>query len=236
VVGSNFRKRSGAETKSLDPPTPTPRTGKNVDFKKSDPTHTPLNCSPSWHLWRRGLSLAIYNRIGQLTYVRGGDRNPFFAKITTLQKYFGAKYESTRRAFHFLVANGWLEPVPNESGTYTYVEHEVWSFKYEGKCMVADVLQPWHGTADPFIGQIWAAAGGKFRCKPHWILGAKKYAPEAVVLDLFRKELAAAKERKARGDWQHTSPGQCFYKVTQHLKAEFKSNGQKKVVENTASK
>ena len=179
------------------------------------------------------MSLALYNRIGQLTYAgKDEPRNPFFGKISTLGKYFGSQYESTRRAFHFLVANGWLTPVPNEKDKYIYVEHEMWSFTNQDKCMVAEVLQPWHGTADPFIGQLWAAAGGKFRGKAHWLLGVKKYASEAVVLDLFRKELAAAKERKARGDWQCTKPEQCFYKVAQHLKAEHN----RRPVENTVSK
>jgi hypothetical protein len=192
-----------------------------TDFKKSYPQHTPLNCSPAFHLWRHGLSLAIYFRIGQLTYVKGAERNMFFGKISTLAKYFGSNPESTRRAFHFLVANGWLVPVPNEPGKYAYVEHDVWAFTHEGRCMVAELLQPWHGTADPFVGQIWAAAGGKFHGKIHWFLGVRKYASEEVILDLFRKELAAAKARKAQGDWRFTKPEQCFYKVHQYLKTEF---------------
>lgn len=193
-----------------------------TDFKKSNPQHTPLNCSPAFHLWRHGLSLAIYIRIGQLTYAGSAERNVFFGRISTLAKYFDATYEATRRAFKLLVANGWLAPVPNEPAKYVYVDHDAWAFTHEGRCMVAELLQPWHGTADPFIGQIWAAAGGKFRGQPHWFIGVRKYATEEVVLELFRKELAAAKERKARGDWQCTNPEQCFYKVSQHLKAEFK--------------
>lgn len=192
-----------------------------TDFKKSNPQHTPLNCSPAFHLWRHGLSLAIYIRIGQLTYVKGAERNPFFGKVSTLAKYFGSTYEATRRAFRLLIANGWLEPVPNEPGKYTYVEHDVWAFTHPEACMVAELLQPWHGTADPFVGQIWAAAGGQFRGKIHWFIGIRKYASEQVVLDLFRKELAAAKERKARGDWNQTNPSQVFYKVHEYLKTEF---------------
>ena len=196
-----------------------------TDFKKSNPQHTPLNCSPAFHLWRHGLSLAIYIRIGQLTYAGHNERNAFFGKISTLAKYFDATYEATRRAFKLLVANGWLTPVPNEPTKYFYVEHDAWVSTHSGACMVAELLQPWHGTADPFVGQIWAAAGGKFRGKIHWFLGAKKWAPEEVILDLFRKELAAAKVRKANGDWRSTKPEQCFYKVTEYLKGEYKKRG-----------
>lgn len=160
------------------------------------------------------------HRIGQITYVKGGPRNEFFGRITSLAKYFGATYEATRRNFHLLVSNGWLTIVPDKQGYFNYVHHDDWAQGTDRKCMVAPILTPWQGTADPFVGQLWAAAGGRFRGKAHWILGVRKYATDDLILDLFRTQLAAAKEKRKRGEYRDTGPGQCSYQVAQFLKEQ----------------
>jgi hypothetical protein len=167
-------------------------------------------------LWSHGLSLAIYDRIGILT---NGGQTEFFATRQTLSKYFGSSYEATRRAFLVLVNNGWLTPVPNEEGHFTFIKHDVWAFTTDYVKCVEQQLNPWHAEADPFIGRLFAVAGGKFRAKPHWLLGIRKYGySDDEVLKLFTTEIAAAKAKRDRGAYGMTSPSQCFYRVHNYLK------------------
>jgi len=189
------------------------------DFKKSFPKHNPMNCCTAWHLWRHGLALAIYTRAGQLT---ANGKTEFFARRQTLAKYFGANYEATRRAFLLLVNNGWLEHGSDETH-FKYMTHDDWAFLHEGKCVVQDV-NPWHGEADPFIKRLFGVAGGRFRAKPHWLLGVRKYGyTDEEIVALFRTELTTAAERKKRGNHSHTAAGQCFYRLSCFLKANSKA-------------
>jgi hypothetical protein len=216
TAGSNFRKGTpGPETESLNSPTSTDQDNMS-DFKKSPPKHNPVNCCATWHLWRQGLALAIYQRAGALT---NGGKTDFFAKRETIAKYFGANYEATRRAFLVLINNGWLEVLPDDPKNLKWIDHEQWAFKTNWeKCIVQD-LNPWHGEADPFIGRLFAVAGGRFRTKPHWILGVRQHGwTDEEILELFRKEIAAANEKRGRREYHMTGKHECFYRVAQHVK------------------
>ncbi len=187
------------------------------DFKQSNPKHQPFKCSPAWHLWRHGLALAIYLRAGTIT---NGGKTEFFAKVETLKNYFGSSYEAARRARCLLVSNGWLSPVPNDEGYFYFVTHDAWAILFPNKCCERDLL-PWSGDADPFIGKLWAAAGGRFRAKPHFLLGVRKYGTEEEILAVFNEELEAAKVKRMSGDKYLTAPSQCFYRVYMKLKEKF---------------
>src|SRR6266403_975161 len=155
-----------------------------ADFQKSPPKHNSLNCDACWHLWRQGLAFAIYNRAGALT---NGGRTPLFATVQTLTDYFGSKYEPTRRARLVLINNGWLKPIPNDPKNLTFVTHDAWAFETSYSKCVERTLNPWHGEADPFIGRVFATAGGRFRSKPHWILGVRQHGySDDEVLEFFR--------------------------------------------------
>jgi hypothetical protein len=186
-----------------------------MDFQKAPPKHNSMNCCTAWHLWRQGLALAIYNRAGTLT---NGGKTEFFPNIKTLSKYFGSNYESTRRARLVLINNGWLTHGTDERH-FNFIAHDTWAFTTNWEKCVEQDLNPWHGEADPFIGRVFAIAGGRFRAKPHWILGVRKYGySDDEILELFRKELEAAACKRAKGEHSMTGNHQCFYRVSQHLR------------------
>lgn len=184
------------------------------DFKKAPPKQNPFLCNTEWHLWTQPLALAIYNLAGRVT--NSGEK-PFFAKRQTVALHFGSHRNTTSKAFKTLINNGWFEHTDKEDH-FKYVLHSAWAFTHPDHCVIRE-LQHWSEEADPFIGKLWAVAGGRFRAKPHWILGVRKYArSDEEVLTLFKEELARAAERRAKGSYEETSPAQCFYRVSRHLK------------------
>ena len=153
-------------------------------WKTSPPKPNRSNCRAERHLWTYGLSLAIYTRIGSLTY---GGKNLFYGKIKNLASYFGANEESTRRAFNRLINGGWLERT-SERNKFKYVEHDDRAFLKED-CRDLPDLPSWELEADPFVGKIHAAFGGEIRVKPNWIGAARQHATEEEFLADCRIEV-----------------------------------------------
>ena len=175
------------------------------DFKKSPPKSNRPRCSPERHLWRYGLSLAIYERVGELT---SGGTNDITIKPKTLSKYFDANLESTRRAFKRLVNAGWFQPLPRK-GNYKYVPHDDRALAKKDCAELPD-LPLWSIEADPFVGKIHAASGGNLRLMPNWLGAARENCTEEEFLDALRKEFANCK---------HGSPAHKFWNVVRHFRA-----------------
>jgi hypothetical protein len=174
-------------------------------WKKSPPKHNSFKCNAERHLWRYGLSLAIYNLAGRVTE---GGKNPFFAKVPKLRLYFKSNEESTRRAFKRLVNAGWLEPLP-EKGHYTYVDHDTRAFATNEDCVERKDLPHWSQDADPFAGKIFAVSGGTIRVQPHWLAAARKNCSEQEFLDALRREFETGSG----------SPGTRFWNVVRQFRA-----------------
>ena len=182
-------------------------------WKPAFPEHKPFKCCTAWHLRNSGLYLAVHVFIGGLT---AGGENPFFSSISRVSAFFESDYETTRRVFKNLTKMGWLR-YDHDGRKYWYVSHDAWMAANPGKCQERFLLQ-WQVEADPFVGQLYAAAGGKFYVREGWVIGLRKLAGDAEFLDLFRKELASAKSRKSNGDWRKTSPKECFWVVYKYFK------------------
>jgi len=162
------------------------------DFKKSPPKSNRPKCSPERHLWRYGLSLAIYERVAELT---NGGENEITIRPKTLSKYFGSNKESTRRAFKRLVSGGWFEPLPTK-GHYKFVPHAARALSKKDCAELPD-LPLWSIGADPFVGEIHAASGAKLRVMPNWLGAARENCTEQEFLDALRKEFANGKSAGA---------------------------------------
>jgi hypothetical protein len=70
---------------------------------------------------------------------------------------------------------------------------------------------------DPFVGKLFAIANGKLRVKDYVVVGLKKLASDAEILDLFAKQRAHDIARRKAGDGLNTSPNNSLYTVGQLL-------------------
>jgi hypothetical protein len=180
-------------------------------WQKSNPKHKAFNCSYAWHYRKSGLYLAIYYMIGGVT---SGGKTPFFSTIENVAKYFDANYETVRRIIHQLVKEGWLKEKPDG---WWWVGHKDWVKTHPNKCCVRAELV-WESEADPFVGKLYAIAGGKLKLYRNNIAGIKALAEEDEILELYRREIDAASESRARGVYEGTSPKACFWAVYNLLK------------------
>jgi hypothetical protein len=178
------------------------------NFTKSPTKSNRPKCSPERHLWRYGLSLAIYERVGELT---NGGENEITIKRKTLSEYFGSNQESTRRAFNRLVNGGWFQPLP-EKGHYKFVPHDARALSKKD-CKELPDLPFWSIGADPFVGKIHAASGGKIRVMPNWLGAARQNCSEEEFLEALRQECANGKP----GGAAHK-----FWTVVRHFRAKKK--------------
>lgn len=187
-------------------------------WKRANPKHQPLKCCAEFHLWERGLVLAIYSKAGALTI--GGDASrTFFANATTLSKFFGCHNNSATNAIKYLTKHGWFKPTAKKRH-FIWVSHEEWAKTPRGQQCVERDLMPYQEEADPFISQLWAIAKGKLRLAgPHIIVGLKKLGTEERILEMFANEMMWAEHRKKNGDHENTRPDQCLYVVKQKLMA-----------------
>jgi hypothetical protein len=165
-------------------------------WKKSQPKPNSYKCDHYLHLWRYGLSLAIYDLVGTIT---NGGQTEFYGKISNLSRYFDSNAEATRRAFRRLVNDGWLEAT-TQKGYYNFVKHDTRAFS-KSDCAEREVAH-WSADADPFVGKLHAAASGKLRVQPHWIAAARKVADDQEFLHAFKENLTKKSASAGTAFWQ----------------------------------
>jgi hypothetical protein len=187
-------------------------------WKPAFPEHKPFKCCAAWHLRKPALFFAVYEFIGGLT---AGGQNPFFSSIRRVAVFFDTDYESTRRVFKNLTKMGWLK-YDRDGRKYWYIPHDGddgWAKANPGKCNERQLLD-FQVDTDPFVGHLYAAAGGKFLVRQGYIDGLRKFTSDTEFLELFRKEIAAMKVKRSAGDYFNTAPKHCFWRVFEYLKAE----------------
>jgi hypothetical protein len=180
-------------------------------WTKPFPKNKPFKCGAYWHFKNSGLFLAIYDLIGAVSQ---GGKTPFYASIKSVSKYFDADYETCRRIFAVMRRDGWLDLRIDRH--HYYVPHDIRAEKYPSECCKRELLD-WQVDTDPFVGQLHALSGGKLRVFENQVVGFRKIATEEEFLEAFRKELAAAEERRKNGSWDGTSPKSCLWKVATHF-------------------
>src|SRR5208282_4842487 len=117
-------------------------------------TQKGLQCCSERHLLRSALAMAIYSKIGAITY-GGRDGGKYFGTLETLADLFGCAPNSVWRAIKWLVKAGFLERIETTDGSeyqlravcfqskeYRYVSHEEWAGKHPGQCYQA-LAVPW---------------------------------------------------------------------------------------------
>lgn len=187
-------------------------------WEQAPPQSKSFECSVAWHLRDSGLMLAIYVKLGELT---NGGKSHYFTSVRKLAIYFFGKesrgsYQSVLRAFRNLTKMGWLE---RDKDGYRYVPHWLWAERNKGKCCGRGTLLPWQESPDEFVGKIWKASGGKLRVHAGMVAAARKYCTEEQFLHDFQHEMdSATANRVPGGDWQGTSPKQCFWRVVKFFK------------------
>lgn len=176
-------------------------------WKKAFPKHKAFHCNAYWHFVNSGLWLAIYNLIGAVT--DSGER-PFVSSKKTVARYFNKDYETVRRVFRKMEKAGWLER--RGDGELYYVDHATWAERHPDQCYKRAVLV-WENETDPFVGKLWAVAGGKLHLYPGHVVAARRVANDEEFIEAFQKEFMAAQERKAAGQYDGTGAKACFFRV-----------------------
>jgi hypothetical protein len=189
-------------------------TGSVLDFQKAPPKHNGLLCSAAWHLRKSGLYLATYGLIGAVT--KGG-KEPFFASIRQVSKYFDSDYETQRRVFAGMRRLGWL--ALDNDGNHLYVSHATWADRHPGQCRVREALN-WDFAADPLVSELYAISGGKLRVFENQMVGARKLASDDEIAATFRRQWAEAAACKERGEVRTISPKKVLFLMFQALRKE----------------
>ncbi len=158
------------------------------DFRESLPRPNPFKCCAAKHLWRHGLALAIYDKIGEIT--NGGERR-YHTDTARMAVLFGASKAYVRRMFAALNRAGFLVVLKPADLDYRdggkllykkeraiklrkYIRHDDWAKTHPGKCVVVDEqLMPWSANADPLWGQIYSAVDGKLRANEGLVKAAR---------------------------------------------------------------
>ncbi len=126
-------------------------------------------------------------------------------------------YRAACRAIGVLRLKGFIER--RGDGHLYYVSHDDWMKTHPGQCTKREIL-PWQECTDPVVGEIYKIAGGKIRVQEWQIKAIRKYAGgDAKFIEEFRNEMElVAPRRVPGGNWEGTSPRQCFIRVYKRLR------------------
>lgn len=193
------------------------------DFPVSLPRPNPFTCGTERHLWRHGLALAIYQKVGQIT--AGGQRK-YFTDTARMALFFEANKTYVRRAFALLHNVGLLivtnQDVKRARGVKVrqWISHEDWAKANPGKCVSVDVaLMPWAGDADPLCGRLWAALDGKMRMYENLLKHARSCGlPDDEIIAAISANWKLAKEKRANGNYDRTGTKAVFFDTISTLK------------------
>jgi DNA-binding MarR family transcriptional regulator len=117
-----------------------------------------FKCDASWHLRESGLTLAIYTKIGAITYDGiTSTYGTYFSSGRALAEFFGANEDSVTKILRELRKDGWLQSVGNEENPYKpnnyhFVTHDEWREKHSGQCYSRDV-QVWDEDEHDLLAQ-----------------------------------------------------------------------------------
>lgn len=198
------------------------------DFKQSLPQPNPFRCDATRHLFRNGLALAIYQKVGQIT--NGGQRT-YHSDTARMAVFFAANKKHIRRVFALLDRVGWLV-VQRDPDTLKavkkdrskkirrWISHEEWVKSHTGECTKVDeLLMPWSVGVDPLAGRLWSAMDGKLRMYEALVTHARSCGRsdseiEAAVFEAWQ----AAKDKKARGEYSGTGAKTVFFATIKRLR------------------
>jgi len=193
-----------------------------TDFPEAFPRPNPFHCSVPRHLWRHGLALAIYLKIGEVT---AGGKRPYHTDTAKMATFFGANKAYVRRSFSILNHAGFLVvegPVRRGRAAKirTWISHEEWAKVHLGQCAVVDKnLMPWTADADPLCGQLWSALDGKMRMYESTLKFARSCErPDDEIVAALCANWKAAKQRKARKDYDRVGTKSVFNDTINGLK------------------
>jgi hypothetical protein len=198
------------------------------DFSQSLPRQNPFKCDVTRHLWRYGLALAIYQKVGQIT--NGGQRT-YHADTAPMGEFFGANKAYVRRMFALLDRAGWLVVEHHEDTRKDirktrskkirrWVSHEEWAKSHAGECVkVAEFLMPWSADADPLCGKLWSAMEGKIRIFENLITHARSCGrSDHEIETALSQAWQAAKAKRARGEYEGTAAKTVFFATIKALR------------------
>jgi hypothetical protein len=137
------------------------------------------HCDAGWHLRHSGLALAIYNKLGALTYERLTDSHAnFFGSGERLGKFYGIHGNNVTDRLRWLASLGWLDVVrkarrQNESPIYRYIPHQEWERRHPGQCFEREVLVWDDEQHDELAQALYRASDGSTRWYAEMLQGLR---------------------------------------------------------------
>jgi hypothetical protein len=137
--------------------------------------HRGLKCSVEKHLFRSGLTLAVYSKMFQVAHGKNGI-GKWHGTLQTLADFFHVSYNSVWRSVRKLRELGFLEddgPGPkdlwemrtrdHDHKIYKVIRHKDWQASHPGECEEREYM-PWDSeTADPLAVSLWNISGGRVK-------------------------------------------------------------------------
>jgi len=201
-------------------------------------TQKGLQCCSERHLLRSALAMAIYSKIGAITY-GGRDGGKYFGTLETLADLFGCAPNSVWRAIKWLVKAGFLERIETTDGSehqlravcfqskeYRYVSHEEWAGKHPGQCYQA-LAVPWDCLGeDELSRRLWEESRGETRWYANQLACLRKSWPTDDEIVSEWEDWLARLEKPCvyAGQWK-SAQGK-FLRFAKQLQAE-KANAEK---------
>ena len=183
-----------------------------------------FQCCAEYHLWRSGLSLAIYTKLSSLTWVKSRqEHSVYFSSIANLAEFFGVEREVASRAISEMVKNGWFEVVPRKDDAKTahamYVEkyrpknlrpitHSQWKDAHGDSQCHKSLPMPWENEAqDKLAAELYRESQGRVFRYPEMMKSLRKGdADEAAILSAYHEyvESMETQPKRQRG-WQSSA-------------------------------
>jgi hypothetical protein len=133
-----------------------------------------FQCCAERHLWRSGLSLAIYDKLSSLTWVKSRqEHGVYFSSIANIAEFFKVKRQAASRAISEMVKNGWLSVVPRKDDDKT--AHAMYVEKYRPK------------DYRPITHSLWVEAHGDSLCHKSQPMPWESEAQDTLAKELFRE-------------------------------------------------
>jgi hypothetical protein len=181
-------------------------------------TQKGFQCCADRHLIKSALAMAIYHKIGAITWHREKKQyQNYFAPLEGLADLFGCAPNSAWRAVAWLCKVGFLEKLGTTDGSehqliavrfqsknYRYVSHEEWAGKHPGECYQS--LDPnWDALGEDSLARtLWSASNGNTRWYSNQLAGLRKTGwNDEQILQAWKEHILQLERPPVyRGQWK----------------------------------
>ncbi|MGA8555136.1 MAG: hypothetical protein WB630_12030 [Candidatus Acidiferrales bacterium] len=161
-------------------------------------------CDSNWHLRKRGaLTLAIYNKIGAITYDSTlRNHGVYYSSGRKLAEFFDTSENHVTQVLRQLKADGWLK-VAGEATTaiykskkYHYVQHDEWAQKHPGQCFARPKMVWDDEEHDELAQSLYKHSGGQTYWYPEMLTSLRSTgADDEMIIRAWLERLSTLQHR-----------------------------------------